>query len=360
MEAMTPISLILLFVVGLLILAVLTGCGTLHRTIAERNYPPTGRYLNITTAQGEHRMHIVEGGQPDGPPVVLIHGLFANTYDYTLTDFWQTAGKRYRLIAIDRPGKGYSKRPNRLRMTISNEAEVIQEALLQLGVEQAVIVGHSSGAAVTLAHATAFGESAQARGYITLAPSVRVDEGDLNLAGLMVVGAIRTLDLPIWGEIMTETVVPTVAWVAMPSVLERVFSPQAVPEVFADMNGQLSIRPTNFRNDMRDVLTLPQGMREIMPQLETLSSRVVILAGDQDQLANYENHAVWLDQLLPDSDLVKLHNVGHMVHVAAPELVIAAIDGLHDLDPLPFEDESEFQSEPQTHAESNSLVGAVP
>jgi pimeloyl-ACP methyl ester carboxylesterase len=73
---------------------------------AEAKYPPTGRFVTV----GGGRVHAhVEG---TGPDVVLIHGANGNTRDWSFDVIPRLAG-RYRLIAMDRPGMGYSDRVTR-------------------------------------------------------------------------------------------------------------------------------------------------------------------------------------------------------------------------------------------------------
>jgi pimeloyl-ACP methyl ester carboxylesterase len=57
----------------------------------------------------------------------------------------------YRVIIFDRPGFGHSERPRGRVWTAAEQAELLHKALLQLGVERPVVVGHSWGTLVALA-----------------------------------------------------------------------------------------------------------------------------------------------------------------------------------------------------------------
>lgn len=69
--------------------------------MAETSYPPTGQLL---TVEG-HTVHAhVEG---HGPDLILIHGASGSTRDFTFS-FVERMKGRYRVIAFDRPGLGWS------------------------------------------------------------------------------------------------------------------------------------------------------------------------------------------------------------------------------------------------------------
>src|SRR5436189_2449211 len=83
-------------------LAVLTAIGV---DKIEQAYPPSGHFVEVEGA----RLHVVELGGAEAPPVVLLHGAGDNLGDMRLALGDWLAGK-YRVILIDRPGHGWSER----------------------------------------------------------------------------------------------------------------------------------------------------------------------------------------------------------------------------------------------------------
>src|SRR5215212_11307414 len=77
---------------------------------AERENPPSGRFVNIDGV----RLHYVERGE--GTPVVLLHGNGMTLQDFALSGVLELTAARYRVIAFDRPGYGYSTRPRGRRI----------------------------------------------------------------------------------------------------------------------------------------------------------------------------------------------------------------------------------------------------
>ena len=90
---------------------------------AERAHPPLGRFITIDG----RRLHYLDEG--DGPPLVLLHGLGSMVEDFVLSGLVREASKRYRVIAIDRPGYGHSARPRRLRFGAAAQAGLVRKAL---------------------------------------------------------------------------------------------------------------------------------------------------------------------------------------------------------------------------------------
>jgi len=90
-------------------------------------------------------VHLIERG--DGPALVLLHGasLRAEVWSYQLRDL----SRAHRVIALDLRGHGRS-RPGAAGVTISAMADDTAEVLATLGLEKAVIAGHSMGGMVCL------------------------------------------------------------------------------------------------------------------------------------------------------------------------------------------------------------------
>lgn len=112
---------------------------------AEEEHPPIGRFLDVAGT----RLHYVDRGL--GSPVVLLHGNGVTLEDFVASGVLDAATAGHRVIAFDRPGFGYSARPRTTVWTPRAQARLIAAALVELGVEDAMIVGHSWGALVALA-----------------------------------------------------------------------------------------------------------------------------------------------------------------------------------------------------------------
>ncbi|MGD9916221.1 MAG: alpha/beta fold hydrolase, partial [Rhizobiaceae bacterium] len=84
---------------------------------AERLVPVAGKFVTIDG----NRIHYVERGI--GPPILFIHGLGAQLHQFTATLFPKLDG--FRLVAIDRPGAGYSTRASGASGKPTEQARII-------------------------------------------------------------------------------------------------------------------------------------------------------------------------------------------------------------------------------------------
>src|ERR1700712_1838980 len=212
--------------------------------LAERRHPPTGAFLDIDGA----RLHYSDRGT--GRPIVLLHGNVVTGDDYNTSGVAERLLGTYRVIIFDRPGFGHSSRPRRRLWTASEQADLIHGALLQLGVQQALVVGHSWGTLVVLALAER--HPASTAGLVLLSgyyfPTPRLD-------ALMVAPAV----FPVLGDVLRYTISPLFGWLTMPMMKRAMFAPAPVTERFQrEYSTAMALRPSQIRATASDgVLMVP-------------------------------------------------------------------------------------------------------
>lgn len=91
--------------------------------------------------------HVDYGGNPDGPVVVLVHGLGGSHLNWDLLAPHLTGSARVR--ALDLPGFGRSE-PGRRRATVPANVAVLGRFLDEVVGEPAVLVGNSMGGMVSI------------------------------------------------------------------------------------------------------------------------------------------------------------------------------------------------------------------
>lgn len=104
----------------------------------------------VATANG-FSFRVVEGGPPDGPPVVLLHGWAVSAYlwRHTITGL---AAAGFRAIAPDLPGHGLSDAPDaRGSYTLAAFADRIGGMMDAVGAPEAPVVAQSMGGRVAVA-----------------------------------------------------------------------------------------------------------------------------------------------------------------------------------------------------------------
>jgi magnesium chelatase accessory protein len=92
-----------------------------------------------------HRWHVQVAGE--GPDVLLLHGAGASAHSWH--KLIARLEDRYRLIAPDLPGHGFTQSP-RGRASLPQVARDVVDLMRAMGATPRVIVGHSAGGAIAL------------------------------------------------------------------------------------------------------------------------------------------------------------------------------------------------------------------
>ena len=90
-------------------------------------------------------IHYLEAGE--GPALLLIHGLGASTF--TFRRIFPDLARRFRVVALDLKGFGFSERPDG-DYALSTQATLVRGVMDGLGIEKASVLGHSMGGAVAM------------------------------------------------------------------------------------------------------------------------------------------------------------------------------------------------------------------
>jgi pimeloyl-ACP methyl ester carboxylesterase len=277
---------------------------------AEHKYPPLGRFLSVNGV----RLHYIERGT--GEPLTLIHGNGTLIQDFTINGLVDRLSERYRVIVIERPGFGYSTRPRRLWAPRA-QATLFQKALQQLGVDKAIVLGHSWGTMVAVS--LALQAPALVRGLVLLSgyyyPTARLDVAwNLPLA------------IPGLGDAIHRSVSPLLARLTLPHNIRKMFEPAPVPERFERFPKELMLRPIQLRAAAEDAALMTPAVMELERSYGELTMPVMIVTGGDDQIVDVRRQSERLHQELPESEFIRVPGAGHMVHHLAPDQVVAAID----------------------------------
>jgi pimeloyl-ACP methyl ester carboxylesterase len=282
---------------------------------AELDNPPIGRMIDLSDGS---RLHYVERGS--GPPVLLIHGALMQAEDMAMSLLGPLSAN-YRTIVIDRPGHGYSTRPAQFvsatSASMAGQARMIHEAMGLLGVEKPIIVGHSLGGTVALAYAVQFPE--HVGGIVSLAgycfPTPRFDLMPIMLNGV-----------PMVGPISAHTMSAVFGRMYLSAMIDRIFSPDPVPDYFQErFPGGMLLRPKQLCSNGEDFSAMVAGAASMCHRYPQIQVPVAILSGSEDRIVWPQYHAKPLHKIVRGSTLELLPGVGHMLHHARTNAVVAAI-----------------------------------
>lgn len=286
---------------------------------AVQAHPPLGQFVEV---EGK-RVHALVSGS--GPDLVLIHGASGNLRDMAF-DLIDRLDERYRVIAFDRPGLGYSDPIDGAADdvfttradSVAAQARLLQAAAAELGAERPIVLGHSFGGAVAMAWALERPEAIAAV----------VDVSGATMPWESGLGTLYEINGTALGGAVVPPLITAFAPEAMvEETVEAVFAPNPVPEGYADFVGAgLAIRRDSLRVNARQVAGLLPQVARMRERYASIDLPVEIVHGVADTIVPLEVHSARLAELIPGANLRVLENVGHMPHHTTPLEVVAAID----------------------------------
>lgn len=294
-----------------LIAAMAVACSAaLEDPLAKAQTQPEGAFIDLP----EGRVHAIIRGR--GPDLIMIHGANGNARDFSF-DLIDRLSGQFRVIAVDRPGFGFSDDFGGLESPLQ-QAEVLRDAMAAIGVERPLVVGHSYGGAVALAWALQAPD--HVAGLTLFAPVTHPWPGNLGL-WYQISGSV-------FGQ---KVVVPLVSAFAtrdrVARPLKSVFAPDPVPEGYLDHLGvDLTTRRAQLMLNARQVTTLKGYVDAMMHGYAALEMPIEIVHGDKDKTVGLHIHGQRFIQDVTSARLTILEGVGHMPHHARPK---AAVDAIH-------------------------------
>jgi pimeloyl-ACP methyl ester carboxylesterase len=266
--------------------------------------PPRGRFLELDGC----RIHYIDEGA--GPSLFLIHGLGGQLKNFTYALVGSLA-KEFRVIAVDRPGSGYSTRPASADPRLRAQGELMAKVIRTLKLDRPLVVGHSLGGAIALAIGLDHSECAS--GLALIAPVTQVVETPP--------APFRGLDIksPLLRWMVAWTVATPLGILGADRALNAVFAPEQVPADFARLGGgALGLRPQSFYAMSTDLEAVNDGFAGLIGRYPTLTIPAGILFGKGDNLLDFRVHGQATRDQIPGLDL-ELIEGGHMLPVTAPD-----------------------------------------
>lgn len=266
-------------------------------------------------------------GPADAPTIVLVHGL-------SLTqDIWAAQraalSRSWRVVSIDLRGHGDSADAVSGDYTAPALGADVTTAIDELGGDRCVVVGHSMGgmalltgladrpdlvgrqvAGIVLMNTAASAVLSGLGGGSTAAGIAFVRErARSSLIGRMIYGGLDAEGRPRGNDLATMvTRLLGVGSQAPPGAVELV------------RRLVLASRPHVAGQLWRTV-----GTMDLLGSVAAIDVPVLVVAGERDRVLP-SHHSRRLIELLPDSELVVLPDVGHVAMLERPKLITATLD----------------------------------
>lgn len=276
-------------------------------------YPPSGEFVDIDGT----RLHYVIEGDIDQPALLFLHGASANLKEMQLAFNGSVEG--YRAIYLDRPGLGWSERPEG-GWSPQREAALIADFLNEIGQASAIIVGHSWGGAISLR--LAIDHPDQVDGLVLIAPAARAWVGEAAVYN-------RLTHWPVIGTLLTRVIVPTYGRSQLEKGAQSAFHPEPMPENYSQLTAlPLILRAPVWKANAWDMSRVNQALAEQEVRYDQISAPTVLIAGSDDTVLLTQRHSVPVAETLPNAELILLEGAGHNPHHSYTALIMEAIGSL--------------------------------
>jgi pimeloyl-ACP methyl ester carboxylesterase len=224
----------------------------------------------------------------------------------------------HRVVILDRPGSGYSKRAPGASAALSAQARTIARFAQELGLTRPLVVGHSLGGAIALS--LALDHPGAVGGLALIAPVTHPQP--------RVPAPFQRLAVP------SPVVRALIAWtLAVPTsianrnrVLDVLFGLEPVPADFAIRGGALlALRPASFIGASSDLVAAATDLAAMPARYGELAMPVGILYGTADKILDPRVHGEAFAAKLPGVDFELIDDGSHMILISSADRAAAFI-----------------------------------
>lgn len=257
----------------------------------------------------EHQIFYLDEGE--GPTLVCLHGFPTSSYDWNA--IWPDLVSRYRVLALDFLGFGFSSKPYEHEYSVFEQADIVESLLAELGVGDYHLLAHDYGDTVALELLARKHEGLKALCMLNGGIFVHVYQPrpiQKLLAGPAGPGLAKAIKRPIYAK-----------------NLARVFGAKTKPSK-REMDDYWAITSCNQGTRISHLLL--RYIEERNQNQESWTQAMVeqdtplrLIVGLEDPVSG-ENIADAFREIVPDPDLVLLE-CGHYPQVELPETTSDAI-----------------------------------
>jgi pimeloyl-ACP methyl ester carboxylesterase len=249
----------------------------------------------------------------EGYPVVLVHGMGGSATGW-LTSIGGLSAQ-YRIYALDLIGHGRTDKPQSMPYKFFDLVKFVNEFMTELKIDQAHIVGHSMGGAISMRLAIDFPTCSR--------KLILVDTAGL---GREIKYLYRLVSIPIVGEILaSQAYTPDVKKFGngLRSAAKNTtyITDELVENIF-----RIEESPTQYKNTLKILRTCVNWVGQkksfyapIMQQLPSITNPTLVIWGRQDDVVPIK-HGEFAVKSLPNAYLETIDECGHVPMFDQPEV----------------------------------------
>jgi pimeloyl-ACP methyl ester carboxylesterase len=245
---------------------------------------------------GGLRLPYVAQGEPDGTPVVLLHGLSDSwrSYELLLPEFPESIYA----VALSLRGHGDADRPMH-GYAVHDFADDLATFLDVLDLDKAIVVGHSMGSVIAAKFASAY--------------------PDRTLGLVLMAGFYRSQENPVlvdfWESVLSKLEDPVDRAFARGFQEETTARPIASEQMDVFVTESLKVPARVWRGAAAGIMA-----DEHVEQMGAITAPTLILWGDRDTFTP-ESDQIALRQAIPGARLQIYRGIGHALHWEVPARV---------------------------------------
>lgn len=269
--------------------------------VSRKEAPATGDAARLLADGADGTVHVRQDGPRDAPALVLIHGLAgsARWWDPLVPGLAES----HRVIRVDLLGHGRSAKPAGGGYAVPEQARRVGGVLDRLGVEEAVVVGHSTGGSVATALAERRGGLVSGLVLIGSGPRLDAFISDGAVGGL--------LSVPVAGQLLWRLRTEGVLRRGLSTAFSRP-GYEAPQELVDDARGMTYHSLTAASRAADDYLE----ERALPDRLRALDKPLLVVFGEEDRRWRPSSAAEY--RTVPGARVELLPGVGHSPMLEAP------------------------------------------
>jgi pimeloyl-ACP methyl ester carboxylesterase len=247
------------------------------------------------------RLQSLEAGQ--GPPLILLHGLFGSARNWGAVQ--KALAGDYRVVALDLRNHGAS--PHAPGMDYAAQAADVAETMAALGIERAVVLGHSMGGKAAMMLALTRPELVERLIVADIAPR------PYPPALRAVVAALQAL--PLHADLTRQEADQAL----------RAAVPEAPIRSFLLQNLRFETVPPSWHIGLAEIAAaMPEIENFAPPPGAQFEGPALAMAGALSPYIRTEDHAAFR-ALFPRISFASIPRAGHWLHAENPEGFLAAL-----------------------------------